>query len=118
MIVSKLQDNKKILTIDTENALKFQILSLPSKESAIWKSMWQKLIGYIRFIKINKAISPVPTVYSDYSDELKTMASTFKRLTEYNFSVFGEYCEKSLDELSKPMAKAITQSKANATTVK
>lgn len=115
MIVSKLQDNKKALTSDMENAIKCKIMSLPNKESAIWKSMWQRLIGYIRYIKINKTVSPVPTVYSDFSDELRTIAVTFKRLTEYNSAVVGEYCDKLLDQFSKPRTKAVTKARATAT---
>lgn len=102
VIVSKMQEKDQILTAESENTLKEQILSLSKKEAPVRKLMWRRLIAYVRLVKTNKTLPPVPPGYNDISDELQTLANTFKRLTVYNYSVFGEHCEKILDELSKP----------------
>lgn len=69
----------------------------------------------MRLVKTNKTLPPVPPGYNDISDELQTLANTFKRLTVYNYSVFGEHCEKILDELSKPntASSESTETKSN-----
>lgn len=97
-----MQEKDQVLTAESENTLKDQIISLSNKEAPVRKLMWRRLVAYIRLVKTNKTLPPVPPGYNDISDELQTLANTFKRLTVYNYSVFGEHCEKILDELSKP----------------
>lgn len=104
VMVSKMQEKEQVLSLESESTLKDQILSLGNKESPVRKLMWRRLIAYVRLVKTNKALPPVPPGYNDISDELQTLANTFKRLTVYNYSVFGEHCEKILDEISKPAA--------------
>lgn len=99
-----MQEKEQILSVDSENTLKDQILSLGNKEAPVRKLMWRRLIAYVRLVKTNKTVPPVPPGYTDFTDELQQLASTFKRLTVYNYSVFGEHCEKLLDDLSKPSA--------------
>lgn len=115
-IVSKMQEKDQILTAESENTLKDQIISLSNKEAPVRKLMWRRLIAYVRLVKTNKTLPPVPPGYNDISDELQTLANTFKRLTVYNYSVFGEHCEKILDEISKPITKvADTTSPSDST---
>lgn len=116
VIVSKLQEKDQVLSNDSENALKDQILSLSKQDAAVRKLMWRRLIAYVRLVKTNKIVPPVPPGYTDISEELQTFASTFKRLTVYNYSVFGEHCEKLLDELSKSTNKAASRSEATTST--
>lgn len=97
-----MQEKDQVLTLESENTLKDQIISLSNKEAPVRKLMWRRLVAYVRLVKTNKALPPVPPGYNDISDELQTLANTFKRLTVYNYSVFGEHCEKILDEISKP----------------
>lgn len=92
IIISKLHENKKTLTKDSENTLKLQILSLNNKDAAIRKLMWSHLLTYMRLVQVNRmSLPPVPPEYVDIRDELKALANTFKRVTEYNYSVFGDY---------------------------
>lgn len=102
VIVSKMQEKDQVLTAESEKTLKDQILSLSNKEAPVRKLMWRRLIAYVRLVKTNKTLPPVPPGYTDISDELQSLANTFKRLTAYNYSVFGDHCEKILDEMSKP----------------
>lgn len=102
MIVTKLQENEQTLSADSENVLKEQILSLAKEESPVRKLMWKRLMAYVRLVKTGKTLPPVPPGYTDVTEQLQSLASTFKRLTTYNYSVFGEHCEKILEDLSKP----------------
>lgn len=116
VIVSKLQEKEQILSAESENTLKDQILSLGNKEAPVRKLMWRRLVAYVRLVKTNKTVPPVPPGYTDLTDELQSLASTFKRLTVYNYSVFGEHCEKLLDDLSKPSATNEPQNQATTST--
>lgn len=60
--------------------------------------MRKRLLAYIRLVKTNKVIPPVPPGFGDWTDELQSLANTFKRITIYNYSVFGEHYEKILDQ--------------------
>lgn len=100
VIVARLQEKDQVLSADSENVLKEQILSLSNKEAPVRKLMWKRLVAYVRLVKTGKTLPPAPPGYSDLTEELQSLASKFKRLTIYNYSVFGEHCEKLLDELS------------------
>lgn len=116
IILTKLREKEQILSEDIEKALKDQILSLSNIEAPVRKLMWKRLIAYMRLVKTNKILPPVPPGYNDLSDELQSLANTFKRLTAYNYSVFGEHLEKMLDELSKSTNNTKSQAEATTTT--
>lgn len=97
IIVSKMKEKDQILTPESENTLKEQVLSVGTSESAVRKLMWRRLTAYVRLVKTNKTPPPVPPGYVDMSDELQSLANTFKRLTAYNYSVFGNHLEKILE---------------------
>lgn len=101
VIVTKLQENEQTLSTDSENVLKEQILSLAKEDSPVRKLMWKRLMAYVRLVKTGKTLPPVPPGYTDVTEQVQSLASTFKHLTIYNYSVFGEHCEKILEDLSK-----------------
>lgn len=103
-----MQEKDQVLTAESETTLKDQILSLAKKEAPVRNLMWRRLIAYVRLVKTNKSLPPVPPGYTDISDEVQSLANTFKRLTVYNYSVFGEHFEKILDDLSKSSVTAET----------
>lgn len=116
VIVSKLEEKNQVLTADSENTLKDQILSLSNNDAPVRKLMWRRLVAYVRLVKTNKTVPDVPPGYTDISEDLQTLASTFKLLTAYNYSVFGEHCEKLLDELSKPRTTTVSQAEVGTST--
>lgn len=103
-----MQEKDQVLTAESETTLKDQILSLAKKEAPVRNLMWRRLIAYVRLVKTNKSLPPVPPGYTDIIDEVQSLANTFKRLTVYNYSVFGEHFEKILDDLSKSSVTAET----------
>lgn len=104
VIVARLQEKEQVLSADSETVLKEQIISLANKEAPVRKLMWKRLIAYVRLVKTGKTLPPPPPGYTDLTDELQTLASKFKRLTIYNYSVFGEHCEKLLDGITESLA--------------
>lgn len=117
IITSKLQEEDENLTSENENTLKDQILLLANEDGAVRKLMWKRLIAYVRLVKLNPIIPPVPPGYTDITEELQTLANTFRRLTVYNYSVFGDHCEKLLEGLSEPSSKIGTQSEGSNETI-
>lgn len=112
VIVSHLEKKNQELDGESENTLKQQIVSLANEESPVRQLMWKRLVAYVRLVKSGKTLPPAPPGYTDLNDELQTLASTFKRITVYNYSVFGEHCEKLLDQMtnehSNPASAAAT----------
>lgn len=115
VILSKLQEKDQILSPESEDTLKEQIVSLSNKEAPVRKLMWRRLIAYVRLVKTNKNIPPVPPGYTDLTEELQALALKFKRLTVYNYSVFGEHCEKLLDDLTKSSSNTTTTNSTTTT---
>lgn len=100
VIVSHLEKKNQELDSESENTLKQQITSLAKPESPVRQLMWKRLVAYVRLVKTGKLVPPAPPGYTDLNDDLQSLASTFKRITVYNYSVFGEHCEKLLDQMS------------------
>lgn len=112
--MSRLQEKSQELSVDSENVLKEQVLSLAKKDAPVRQLMWKRLMAYIRLVKTGKIIPPVPPGYADVSDELQSLAASFKRLTAYNYSVFGEHLEKILDGISEDAAVESNSSSSTA----
>lgn len=112
--MSHLEKNNQELDSESENTLKQQITSLAKKESPVRQLMWKRLIAYVRLVKTGKLLPPAPPGYIDLNDELQSLASTFKRITVYNYSVFGEHCEQLLDQMSSNSTSASAESTVEA----
>lgn len=115
IIVSKLEENGKMLAEDIEGALKDSVFSLARKDSSLRSFMWGQLIAYLRLAKMNRILPPVPPGYTDVNNELQTLANTFKRFTVYNYLVCGDHYETILDELFKSSTPTESQSTADGT---
>lgn len=101
VILHKHKECGKNIAADMESAIRDRVLSLAHKDSTIRSVMWSQLIAYVRLAKTIRTLPPVPPNYFEVSDELQSLADTFKRLTIYNYSVFGDYYEHILNELIK-----------------
>lgn len=119
VINSRLIDSKaNEMDSETESSLKNQILLLAKKDSPIRSLMWKRLLAYVRLINTSKVQPPPPPGYTDFANELE-MYTAFRRITFYNYSVFGEYYH---DVLTKEIADVpatpmpISQSTAATTT--
>lgn len=117
-IAKHLKEKDQELDAATETTIKNQILLLTKKESPVRQLMWKRLLAYVRLVKLNKIVPPVPPGYGDFSDELQAFASAFKRITVYNYSVFGEHYENILDRKERPKEsdEATTAGEASSST--
>lgn len=104
------------MDVESETKLKQQIMGLSKKDSPVRSLMWKRLLTYVRLVKTTKAGVPPPPGYVDLADELESFAVAFKRITIYNYSVFGEHFEKMLDEIRNKMDKEKTTSVADTST--
>lgn len=98
VLTKKLQEKNQELDAASETTIKNQIIGLAKKDSAVRLLMWKRLLAYVRLVKGNKTTPPVPPGFAECADELQSLANTFKRITIYNYSVFGEQYEKILDK--------------------
>lgn len=98
VLTKKFQEKDQELDAASETTIKSQIIGLAKKDSAVRLLMWKRLLAYVRLVKANKITPPVPPGFGECADELQSLANTFKRITIYNYSVFGEQYEKILDQ--------------------
>lgn len=98
VIAKKLNERNEQLDAESETMIKSQISQLTKKDSPVRSLMWKRLVAYVRLIRSNNSLPPVPPGYGDLADELQFIATAFKRITIYNYSVFGEQYEKILNE--------------------
>lgn len=106
MITTKLKEKNQDLDAASETTLKSQILGLAKKESPVRLLMWKRLLAYVRLVKTSKALPPVPPGFGEISEDLQSLATAFKRITVYNYSVFGEHYDKILEGAPKVPAES------------
>lgn len=115
VIGKKLQEKNEQLDSESEAIIKNQLFQLTKKDSPVRSLMWKRLLAYIRLIRSNNTMPPVPPGFGDLTDELQSVANAFKRITIYNYSVFGEQYEKILDEkCRRPSQSAIDPSPSSS----
>lgn len=106
VIGTKLQENGQELDAASEATMNNQISQLVKKESPVRSLMWKRLLAYIRLVKSNQITPPPPPGFIEVTDELQSVANAFKRITIYNYSVFGEHYGKILDGTSNSQSEA------------
>ncbi|XP_037920173.1 T-complex protein 11-like protein 1 isoform X2 [Hermetia illucens] len=117
VIKSRLQEeNSPPLDAVIENTLKSQILQIGKKDSPVRSLMWKRLQTYFRLVLRSKSgMPPPPPGYVDFKGELETLATAFKRLLTYNYSVFGEYYVKVLTDSEHKNDEKPTDNSTTAT---
>lgn len=93
--------HQKPLDEEAEANLKSHIEKIASVEtSPVRALMWKRLTTYIQLIlRSNVGISPPPG-FVDFVDELEALGNAFKRVTYYNYAVYGEYYHDILSKMS------------------
>ena len=61
--------------------------------------MWKRLITYIQLILRSNQAVPPPPGYVEFADELEGFGNAFKRVTYYNYAVYGEYYHDILNKM-------------------
>lgn len=100
VIASRLQ-NLDLPKLDeaTENTLKTQILQIAKKESPVRNLLWKRLLVYVLLVLRSNNPVPAPPGFQEFADDLESLASAFKRISYYNYAVYGEYYHEILNKV-------------------
>lgn len=58
----------------------------------------KRLLVYMKLSQRNKSLPATPPGYTDFNDDMQQFAIAFKRLTGYNYTVFGEHFHEILNK--------------------
>lgn len=99
VIANRLQELNQPKMDDTlESTLKTQILQIAKKESPVRNLLWKRLLTYTQLVlRTNNAI-PVPPGFQEFADDVEGLAKAFKRISYYNYAVYGEYYHEILNK--------------------
>lgn len=93
--------HQKPLDEEAEANLKSHIVKIASVEtSPVRALMWKRLTTYIQLILRSNVGIPPPPGFVDFVDELEALGNAFKRVTYYNYAVYGEYYHDILSKIS------------------
>lgn len=100
VIAARLQEvNQPKLNEAVESALKAQILQIAKKESPVRNLMWKRLLAYIQLVLRTNSSIPVPPGFQEFADDVEGLATAFKRISYYNYAVYGEYFHEILNKM-------------------
>ncbi|XP_055585627.1 T-complex protein 11-like protein 1 isoform X2 [Uranotaenia lowii] len=100
VVVNRLKDlNQPELNESVESSLKAQILQVAKKESPVRALIWKRLLAYIQLVLRTNSHIPVPPGFQEFADEVESLATAFKRISYYNYAVYGEYFHEILNKL-------------------
>lgn len=83
----------------TEQTLKAQVMQLAKKESPVRSLMWKRLKIYLRLCLYSKQMPPAPPGFTEFVDELEALTTSFRVITSYNYAVFGDYYEETIERI-------------------
>lgn len=92
--------HQKPMDDEAESNLKTHIMKIASAEtSPVRALMWKRLTTYIQLILRSNVGIPPPPGFLDFVDELEALGNAFKRVTYYNYAVYGEYYHDILSKI-------------------
>ncbi|XP_055683240.1 T-complex protein 11-like protein 1 isoform X2 [Lutzomyia longipalpis] len=83
----------------TEDTLKTQILQAARKDSPVRGLIWKRFTTYLRMCLYSKSLPPTPPGFMEFANELEAVSNSFKSLTSYNYSVYGEVYQEMLTKI-------------------
>lgn len=81
-----------------ESTLKTQILQIAKKESPVRNLLWKRLLAFIQLVLRTNNPIPVPPGFQEFADDMEALAAAFKRISYYNYAVYGEYYHEILNK--------------------
>jgi hypothetical protein len=87
------------LHADAESTLKTQVLQVANRESPVRSLMWKRLYAYVTIVLRTNNQTQVPPGYVEFEAELENLATAYKRITYYNYAVYGEYYLEMLGKI-------------------
>jgi len=96
------ESNQKPMDEETEANLKSHILKISSNEtSPVRQLMWKRLTTFVQFMLRSNSEVPPPPGFQDFINELEALGNAFKRVTYFNYAVYGEYYHDILQNLTQ-----------------
>ncbi|KAL1389164.1 hypothetical protein pipiens_012589, partial [Culex pipiens pipiens] len=68
------------------------------KESPVRNLLWKRLLAYIQLVLRTNNPIPVPPGFQEFADDMEALAAAFKRISYYNYAVYGEYYHEILNK--------------------
>ncbi|XP_055617620.1 T-complex protein 11-like protein 1 isoform X2 [Toxorhynchites rutilus septentrionalis] len=100
VIAGRLQElHQPQLLEPVESTLKNQILQIAKKESPVRNLMWKRLLAYTQLVLRTNNPIPVPPGFQEFGEEVESLATAFKRISFYNYAVYGEYYHEILNKV-------------------
>ena len=93
--------HQKPLDEEADTALTSHITKIANIEtSPVRALMWKRLTTYIQLVLRTNSEIPPPPGFVDFVDELEALGNAFKRVTYYNYAVYGEYYHDILSKIN------------------
>jgi hypothetical protein len=85
---------------ESEATLKNHISKISEIESSPVRAlMWKRLLTYIQLIMKTNQNVPIPPGFTELNEELESIGAAFKRVTYYNYAVYGEFYQDILKKI-------------------
>uniref|UniRef100_U5EVV9 Putative sok1 kinase belonging to the ste20/sps1/gc kinase family n=1 Tax=Corethrella appendiculata TaxID=1370023 RepID=U5EVV9_9DIPT len=81
-----------------ESTIKTQILQISKLESPVRNLIWKRLLTYVKLDLRTNNQTPIPPGFLEYAEEIENFANAFKRISFYNYAVYGEYYHEILNK--------------------
>lgn len=92
--------HQKPMDDEAEAGLKSHITKISSLEtSPVRALMWKRLTTYINLVLRTNSGIPPPPGFEMFVDELEALGNAFKRVTYYNYAVYGEHYHEILKKI-------------------
>lgn len=100
MINKRLEElSQSLLDEQAEVTLKSHVMQIVKPDAPVRALMWKRLTAYIQLVLRSNAPIPPPPGFLEFGEELENLGTAFKRVTYYNYAVYGEYYHDILNKI-------------------
>jgi hypothetical protein len=91
--------NQNAMDEQAEATLKSHVTQIVKPDTPVRALMWKRLTTYVQLILRSNAPIPPPPGFVDFGDEMENFGTAFKRITYYNYAVYGDYYHDILKKI-------------------
>lgn len=85
----------------SEASLKTHVTQIAHKpDTAVRALMWKRLTAYVQLVLRSNVSIPPPPGFLEFTEELENFTTAFKRVTYYNYAVYGDYYHDILNKIN------------------
>lgn len=109
VINKQLEELKQnVLDEQSETTLKTHVSQIVKLDTPVRSLMWKRLTSYILLILRSNVKIPAPPGFTEFEEELDNFGTAFKRVTYYNYAVYGEYYHDILRKINSQQCVLVT----------